>query len=64
MRPKVFDGWAADGSLLLGGPSNDPPLGNYPKGSFGHITWTLWNRRRASGSGVPGATIVASPSVR
>lgn len=52
MRPAVFDGWAADGSLLMGGHSDDPPLGDEPGGSFGHIRWSVWNHRRAVGRGV------------
>jgi hypothetical protein len=52
VRPAVFDGWAADGSLLMGGRSDDPPLGDQPGGSFGRIRWSVWNLRRAVGRGV------------
>lgn len=52
VRPAVFDGWAADGSVVLGGPSSNPPYGNYPGGSWGHIRWSRWDADRAIGHGV------------
>jgi hypothetical protein len=52
VRPPVFYGWSGDGSLILGGPSSEPPLPNQAGGSPGHITWSVWNHRIAIGRGV------------
>jgi hypothetical protein len=52
VRPPVFYGWSGDGSLVLGGPSSEPPLPNQAGGSPGHITWTVWNQSVAVGHGV------------
>jgi hypothetical protein len=52
VRPATFYGWSGDGSLILGGPSSEPPLPNQAGGSPGHITWTVWNHHEAVGRGV------------
>jgi hypothetical protein len=52
VRPATFYGWSGDGSLILGGPSSEPPLPNQAGGSPGRITWTVWNQRVAVGKGV------------
>lgn len=52
IRPKSFYGWSGDGSLVLGGPSSEPPLPNQAGGSVGKIKWTVWNAHKAVGRGV------------
>lgn len=52
VRPATFYGWSGDGSVVLGGPSSEPPLPNQAGGSYGHIEWTVWNHRVAIGHGI------------
>lgn len=52
VKPKTVSGWTGNGSQVLGGQSEDPPVGYEPGGSFGAIAWQLWTQRRARGEGV------------
>jgi hypothetical protein len=52
VKPATLAGWTLDGGQVFGGPSDHPPHGYYPGGTFGRITWTSWTGRSATGEGV------------
>jgi hypothetical protein len=52
VQPPTLSGWTFDGSQILGGPSDDLPVGYYPGGSFGRIEWTAWTPAYARGEGI------------
>lgn len=52
VRPPLITGWTMGLHEVLGGRSNNPPVGYEPGGSFGRINWVKWRRNYAIGRGI------------
>jgi hypothetical protein len=51
VRPATLSGWTLGVHEVLGGRSNNPPVGYNPGGSFGRINWLRWRKGFAIGHG-------------